>query len=278
MNKVRVLVDGSTDLPKDLLEKYGIGVVPLTVSFGAESFVGGVDIDGPTFYARMKTEKELPKTACPSQEKFAEAYKEEGDIIVFTIAEKLSGTYSAAVTGKSIYLEEHPEKRIEIIDTDQGSTPVGLMAIKAVKMLEEGKTIDDIIAQAKIWEHEVVHYGTLETLENAIKGGRINRIAGSIVNALNFKAIVHIIGGQVKPIDKARGELNSLKKVIEYVEKDLKGQTKTIGLAHANAPEKAEKVKKMIQERLPYTEIIVAEVGPVMGTYTAEGAILISAI
>lgn len=278
MSRVRILVDGSTDLPKEALEKYGIGIVPLNVAFGAESFVGGVDIDCPTFYGRMKLEKDLPKTSCPSPEKFIDAYGEEGDVLVFTITANLSGTYSAAVMGKNMYLEENPSKNITIIDSNQGSTPTGLMAIKASKMLAEGKSIDDVVRESEIWKKEVIHYGTLETLENAIKGGRISRIAGTIINALNFKAIIHITDCQVKPIDKARGDMNSIKKVIDYVEKDLKGEKRMMAIAHANCPDKAEKVKKMLDERMEYTELIIAEVGPVMGTYTAEGAILISAL
>ncbi|MGL5440270.1 MAG: DegV family protein [Filifactoraceae bacterium] len=278
MNKTRVFVDGSTDLPKYILEKYNIGVVPLNVSFGEDSYIGGVNIDGPTFYSRMRQEKELPKTSCPSPEKFMESYGEEGDILVFTIMIELSGTYNSAIMGKKMYLQENPHKNITIIDSHQGSTPIGVMAVKAARMLEEGKTVEEIVEESEIWKREAIHYGTLETLENAIKGGRVNRIAGKIINALNFKAIIHIGNHQVKPIDKARGELNSLKKVIEYVEKDMKGEKKIIGIAHANCPEKAEKVKKMVEENLNYSEIIIAEIGPVMGTYTAEGAILVSAM
>ena len=92
-------------------------------------------------------------------------------------------------------------------------------------------------------------YGTFETLENAIKGGRINPLAGKIIGALNFKAIVQIKDGVVKPIDKARGESNSIKKVANYITSSIEDtKDKILCLMHANCPEKAHKLLSIIED------------------------------
>lgn len=278
--KIKIITDGSCDLPKDIIDKVNLGIVGINVAFGEESYIGGVDIDQATFYKKMKESKELPKTSSPSPDRFIEAYKcEEEEVLVLTLTSKLSGTYSNAVLAKNMYLEEHNEKRIEVVDSESGSIGVALMILKCNDLIEQGKTMDEILQEIEKYKKEIVFFGALDTLENAIKGGRVNPIAGKIINALNFKVIIQIDDGEVKPIDKARGGSNSIKKALEYVENNIKdANTKTAIVAHANCPDKAEKVKQLIKENLKVKEILTASIGPIMGTFTAEGAILIAVL
>ncbi|MGL5330783.1 MAG: DegV family protein [Peptostreptococcaceae bacterium] len=280
MSKIKLVADGSCDLPKEIIERYNIEVVGINVSFGDESFVGGVDIDSETFYGRMKVEKELPKTSCPSPERFINVFKGEEDVLLITITSKLSGTYSAAVLAKNMHDEEGSNNRVEIIDSRSGSIGQAVLVIKAAEMIEKGMSLDEIIDEInKIIKDEYVFYGTLETLENAIKGGRINPIAGKIINALNFKAIIQITEGIVKPIDKARGVNNSLKKVLDYVDANLSNpEERTLIVGHANCLEKAMKIKETLEGKYNFKQSLISEIGPVMGVYTSEGAILVTVL
>ena len=280
MNNIKLITDGSCDLSKDIIEKYNIEVIGLNVSFGDETYIGGVEIDNDTFYKRMANSKELPKTSCPSPEKFIESYDcEEDNIIVLTLASSLSGTYSTARLAKDIFIEQNPNKKIEIIDTQNGCAGQGNLVVKAAQMIQEGKNFEEIVENIEKIKHDVIHYGTLETLENAIKGGRVSPLKAAIANAFNFKIVVEIGKGEVKPVDKARGEINSLKKVVENVLK-LSEDTnnKILSIAHANCPEKAIKVREMLEKENQFKEVMISEVGPVMGTYTAKGAILVSVL
>lgn len=277
MNKIKLLVDGGCDLPKETLEKYNIGIVGLNISFGEESFIGGLEIDNETFYKRMKEEKELPKTSCPSPDRFIEAYKGEEDVLLLTVSSKLSGTYSSAKLAKDMYDSEFGDKKVEVLDTMSGSIGQGLLAIKASELISNGKSLDEVIEALNDLKEDILFYGTLETLDNAIKGGRINPIAGKIINALNFKAIIQVTEGIVKPIDKARGVNNSLKKILDYVDNNINQPSdRVLAIAHAYCNEKAVKIKESLESKYDFKEIIIAEIGPVMGTYTSEGAILVS--
>lgn len=277
---IRIITDGSCDFPKEVLDRVNPGIVGINVAFGEESYIGGVEIDEETFYNKMKGCKELPKTSSPSPDRFIELYDcEEDEILVFTLTSKLSSTYSNAVLAKNMYLEENPNKRIEVIDSQSGSIGVALMILKCNELIENGKTMDEILDAIDKFKEEIIFFGALDTLENAIKGGRVNPIAGKIINALNFKVIIKIEDGLVKPIDKARGGSNSLKKAFEYVQNNLTNTNeKTIIIAHANCPEKAEKIKQSIQEKIDFKEILIASIGPIMGTFTSEGAILVSVL
>ena len=279
MNKIKLLVDGGCDLPENILEKYNIELVGLNVSFNDESYIAGVEIDNETFYKKMSESKELPKTSCPSPDRFLEAYKGDEDVLMITVSSLLSGTYSSAKLAKDMYEDKNSNKKIEVLDSMSGSIGQGLLAIKEAELINEGKTLDEIVSILEKLRNDVIFYGTLETLENAIKGGRINPLAGKLINALNFKAIIQVTEGVVKPIDKARGVNNSLKKVLEYVESNIKNvDEKILVIAHAHCEDKASKIKESLEIKYKFKDIIIAEIGPVMGTYTSQGAILISSL
>lgn len=277
---IRIITDGSCDFPKEILDRVNPGIVGINVAFGEESYIGGVEIDEETFYNKMRGCKELPKTSSPSPDRFIELYNcEEDELLVFTLTSKLSSTYSNAVLAKNMYLEENPNKRIEVIDSQSGSIGVALMILKCNELIENGKTMDEILDAIDKFKEDIVFFGALDTLENAIKGGRVNPIAGKLINALNFKVIIKIEEGLVKPIDKARGGGNSLKKALEYVQNNVKDSNeKTVIIAHANCQEKALKIKQTVEANANFKEVLIASIGPIMGTFTSEGAILVAVL
>lgn len=280
MKKIKIITDSSCDLPANIIDRYNIGIIGLNVSFGDETFIGGVEIDNDTFYKRMKSEKELPKTSCPSPERFMKSYEcEEEIVLVLTLTSKLSATYSTAVLAKELYTKEIGEKDIRVIDTTSGSLGAGLLVMKAAQLRDEGKTIDEIVEEIEKIKDEIVFYGALDTLENAIKGGRVNPIAGKIIGALNFKVVIHITDGLVKPIDKTRGEGNSIKKVCEKVKNQISNtENKILVIGHSNCMEKALKAKDIMEEENTFKEVVIGDIGSVMGTYTSEGAILVGVL
>ena len=278
MSKIKIITDSSCDLNKDIVQKYNIGIVGLNVSFGEETYIDG-EMENDTFYKRMAESKELPKTSCPSPEKFIKSYEGEDEILVLAISSKLSATYSTAVLAKNMFLEENPNKRIEVIDTQTGSVGQGLLVLKSAQLAQQGKSLNEIVEIIEKIKNELVFFGYLETLENAIKGGRINPLAGKLINALNFKIIIQVVDGLVKPVDKARGDNNCIKKVVESVcLRITKGEKKVLAIGHSNCLQKALKVKEMMLENHRFEDITISEVGSVMGTYASKGAILISVL
>lgn len=281
MKNIKIITDGSCDLSQKIIEESNVEIVDVTVSFGENSYSTRKDITISQFYEMMKDYKELPKTSCPSPNQFLEAFDcEEENIIVLCLTSKLSGIYNSAVLAKNMYEEENGnKKRIEIIDTTTGSIGQALLVSKVANMIDEEKSMDEIIDTIEKLRHEVIFYGALHTLENAIKGGRINAIAGKIIGALNLKAIVHITDGLVKPMDKARGDKNSINKVIDYIKNNIHKTSGTkLAIGHANCLEKALKIKEVLENHHNFEEIHIMEVGPSMGVYTSEGAVLVAAI
>ena len=279
MKNIKIVTDSSCDLNKDIIDRYNIEIVPLNVAFGDDIYVDG-EIEKPEFYKMMDESSTLPKTSCPSPEKFMNSYEgEEDNIIVITLASKLSGTYSTAVLAKNLFEEKYPNKNVAVIDTETGSIGQGLLVTKAAQLAQDGKSFEEIVKTIESIKSNVVLYGALDTLENAIKGGRVNPLAGKLINALNFKVIVKVSNGEVKPYDKARGDNNSMKKVVENVLNSIEGkEVKSLAIAHANCLDKALKVKEMMLKNNEFEDITISDIGSAMGTYTSKGAILISVL
>lgn len=281
MRNIKLITDGSCDLSQEIIDSSKVEIVDVKVSFGDKSYSTRTDITIPEFYEMMKDYNELPKTSCPSPNQFLDAFDcEEDNIIVLCLTSKLSGIYNSAVLAKNMYEEENGnKKRIEIIDSTTGSIGQALLVSKVGNMINENKSMDEIVNTIEKLKHEVMFYGALHTLENAIKGGRINALAGKIIGALNLKAIVHITDGLVKPMDKARGEKNSINKVIDYIKNNVNKTSGTkLAIGHANCPEKAMKIKEVLENYHDFKEVYVMEVGPSMGVYTSEGAVLVAVI
>ncbi|MEG0050847.1 MAG: DegV family protein [Terrisporobacter sp.] len=277
MKNIKLITDGSCDLSQQIIEESQVEIVDVMVSFGDKSYSTRTDITISQFYDMMKDFNELPKTSCPSPNQFIEAFNcQEDNIIVLCLTSKLSGIYNSAVLAKKMYEEEFGnKKRVEIIDSTTGCIGQGLLVSQVGRMINDNKDMDEILKKIDELKNELVFYGALHTLENAIKGGRINPIAGRIANVLNLKGIVHVTDGLVKPIDKARGEKNSINKVVDYIKNNIdKCSGKILAVGHANCPEKALKVKEILEQTYNFEEIHIMEVGPSMGVYTAEGAIL----
>jgi DegV family protein with EDD domain len=282
---IKIVIDSSSDISKEEAVQLGIEVIPMIVAFDKDEYYDGVDLTPKEFYEKLIESDVLPKTSQITPFRYMEVYerlvKEGYDVIVITLSSKLSNTYSSAVLAKSIYLENNPEsnKKIEVIDSLSGSIGVGLMVHKAYELAQQGKKLDEVVEYIESIKKDIVFYGTLDTLENAIKGGRVNPIAGKLINALNFKVIIEISEGIVKPIDKARGESNSMKKLFERVKENISDvENKIIVIGHSNCEDKAMKIAKNIEENYSFKKVIISSIGPVMGTYTSEGAILIATL
>ncbi len=278
---IKLITDSSSDLPMELKEKYQIEVVPLNIQFGDHHFKSGVTIDNSTFYQMMRDSKDLPKSACPAPYDFLETYKKtaaEDDIIVLTISKNLSGTYDSAVLAKKMLLEEQPNRKIEVLDTSTGSTGMLLLNLQAARDISTGKTFEEIVATIKDSVSKTNTFILLETLENVIKGGRLDRFKATIANVLNIKISLRVdLEGKIEVFEKIRGDKKALRRFIDTIgEYTNEFEDKTITLSHSNCEEKGRAVLAEIMEKYPFKEGILTEMGPLIGTYAGEGGLVLS--
>ncbi|SHJ68568.1 DegV family protein [Tepidibacter formicigenes] len=278
MNNIKLITDSSCDLPEHIIKEYNISIIPLNILFRNESYLDGVDISKKEFYKKIKNYDKLPKTSSPSPLSFFKEYDcEEENVLVISLSSGLSSTYNNALIGKNMYLEEYKGKRIEVLDSKTGSMGLGLCVLKAAKLIKEGKNIDYIIRKIKEDIENSFTYVVLDTVENAVKAGRISSFKEKIVQILNLKIIVKVEDGLVKVFDRARGDKKSLNKLIDYIESaGVNTSERILAICHANALNKALKLQDLVNKKYEFKEIIISEIGASIGSYSSEGAILIS--
>ncbi|TLS50182.1 DegV family protein [Paenibacillus antri] len=277
---LHIITDGSSDLPESIRDAWGIRVVPLGVRFGEAEFDS--TMASSEFYARMRESESLPQTSSPAPHAFMDAFRDvpAGEpILVVALSSQVSSTYRHAVLAKEMFEEERPDAgRIEVIDSKTASAGLGGIVYKAAKMAKDGVGARDIASAVKRLAAETRTHFVLDTLENVIKGGRLDRVRGAVASMLNIKLLMHASEqGAIEVLEKARGTSNAVKKLIDRIE-DAKHEVsgKLLAVAHSNCEERAKALVRDILARYDFGEVIVSDMGPVIGTYAGEGGLLIS--
>lgn len=276
---IHIITDGSADLTTELAEQYGIHVVPLHVHFGDECYTS--NMDSGLFYSKMKENTELPKTSSPSPGDFLNMYKSldsSQDIFVICLSSSLSSTYSHALMAKDLYEEEGHPNSIVVVDSRTSSIGLGLLAVRAAIMSEANGSLQEISSKIEEFIKYTRTYFTLDTLENVIKGGRLSRIKGTVASMLNIKVLMYASEeGCVEIMDKVRGTQRVLKRLVEKVGDAWHHADKEwIAFAHSNCEDRAKEFIRAVMEKYPFQNVLLVNMGPVIGTYAGEGGILVT--
>lgn len=272
---MQIITDSSCDLPKEFIERYNLIIVPLHIQLDGKTYVDGIDLTHHEFYEKMAASPTLPQTSQPSPQSFVDAFKEGAkrakEILSIHLSSKLSGTFSCAQLSKEL-----ADVKVEVFDSLSSSMGLGLQVLKACKMVEEGFDLQSIIEKLKEYSEQMKVLVYLETLENAVKGGRVNRVKEMVANLLNLKFIVHVEKGYVKVLKSIRGKKRAISFMMDAIEeKQVDFRDKIIGITHCNRIEDALALKEEIIKRFNPQEVIVTTMGPVIGTHAGEGGLLV---
>ncbi|MES2124847.1 MAG: DegV family protein [Gemmatimonadota bacterium] len=273
--RVAIVVDSSNDLPDPVLDRHRIIVVPLQVMFGTESFRDRIDLKPEEFYRRLRTSKELPTTSQPAPAEFVRAFRaarEEADEVVgIFVAGVLSGTLAsarAAIAAAGI-------DRVQLVDSRAASLGLGMLALRAAELIDEGWDAPSVARELDRVRSQSGMFITVDTYENLIRSGRVSRGKAWLGGLLDIKPIIEVdTTGRLQPIDRVRGSEQLVPRVLELLEKRLTPRPRTIrfGVAHAEAPEAAERIRTALMAAYRPKEVIVAPVTGVLGTHVGSGA------
>jgi DegV family protein with EDD domain len=268
-----IVLDSTADYP-DAQDRFpNWRIVPLYVRFGAESYRDYVDIEPVEFYARLRTAEELPTTSQPTPADFAAAYEELAGferVLSLQLSSKLSGTFQSAGTAAAA-----TDGRVRVIDTGTASAAITMLGLAFQRRLERGTTDDEVDELVERFKGESGLIFTLDTLEYLARGGRIGRAAGWAGQLLHIKPILTLADGEVLPVKRVRGNRKAIQEFRNAFETGTRDEPGLrVGIAHADAPERMEAVKKLVQDVRPAAEIEVATtLGPVLGTHAGPGTV-----
>jgi DegV family protein with EDD domain len=268
-----IVIDSTADFPEAPRRFANWRMVPLYVRFGDESRKDYVEMGPEEFYSRLRTATELPTTSQPTPGDFLSAYEELGAydrIYSLQISAKLSGTFHSAQTAAA----ELGDK-VRVIDTETASAAIAMLGLAIQRRLERGATDDTIDSLVARFKNDAGLLFTVDTLEYLQKGGRIGRAAAMAGNLLHIKPILTIAEGEVVPVKRVRGNQKAVQEFARAFAQDTVDEPSLrVGIASADAPERVETVRKLVEDVRPKAKIEIATtLGAVVGTHAGPGTV-----
>lgn len=269
-----ILLDSTADFPEARDRFPNWRIVPLYVHFGDTSFRDYEDLEPPAFYERLRAAAELPTTSQPTPRDFLSCYETlDGFERIFSIhvSSKLSGTYESA----RIAAAELEPTRVRMVDSESASVGIAMLALSIQRRLERGTTDEEIDELIERYKRDVGLLFTVDTLEFLAKGGRIGRARAMAGQLLHIKPILSIRDGEVLPVKRVRGNQKAFAEFVSEVRSSTRDEPGLrIGIAHADAPARAEALATMVRDERPQAEIeIVTTLGAVVGTHAGPGTV-----
>ena len=274
---IQIVIDSTTDLPAQAAEQ--VKIVPLTIHFGEQQYVSGVDIDARSFYEKLVESDVLPTTSQPTPAAFADVFQaavEAGDeVVCITISSKLSGTFQSA----SIAAMDFPGK-VFVVDSRTVTLGCGILTQYALDLAKQGISARELAQRVEKKREKVRLLALLDTLEYLKKGGRISATVAFAGGLLNIKPVICVAEGEVKLLGKARGFRQGSNLLMQQIEKAggldfempmLLGYT---GLSDAMLKKYMEDSAQLWQGRVD--SLPVSIVGSVVGTHAGPGAVAVA--
>jgi len=277
VSNVAIVTDSCASIPERLLESLNIHWVPYYIHFGKEVFRDLVTIQRGTFYNRLMTARELPKTASPGPGDYLTMYQSlaeqgVGEIASIHMTSKGSGAYQAAVAAQAMIGELLPSLKIEVIDTLNVSMCHGWMVIEAARAALSGKSLAEVAQQVFTMIPITRMIQTAETLKYLYMGGRIGKAKHLVGTLLNIKPLISMEEGVIVPVGTAHCRGRAYQMMVDKVEAVVGKMGKIkIAYVHAAALEEVDKLRKLVEERLTCVETIIAELSPALGVHTGPG-------
>jgi DegV family protein with EDD domain len=271
---VRIITDTTAGLPAETAQRYSIPVIPQVVVFGTDSYLEGIEIDNATFMQRLKTSRELPKTAAPSPELFVKEFERlvpggEPILCIHPSAE-VSGTVRAA----TVAARDFPNADIRVIDTRFIASPLATMVTLAAEWAEGGLDADTIEARLRELIPRCRLYFLVATLEYLAKGGRIGGAAALLGSVLQVKPILIFHDGQVNQFERERTHKRAVVRlkelVLDQIPRDGSGH---LSVMHAGVPDQGLALADDLGAQLGLAHIPILDMPPAIVTHAGPGVL-----
>lgn len=275
---LKIITDSACDLPIKLIEEYDIEVLPFIIYIDDQEYVDGVNITPEQVYAAIKANK-LPSTAqVPAQkllDTFTKYAKANQPCLYLSFSSKMSGTCNTARLIAAEVQQKYTDAQITIVDTASGCLGQGLIVLEAAQMAKAQVPAEEIIEHIKKRsQNNVEHVFSVDDLQHLHRGGRLGAASAFLGELLSVKPILHVKDGLMVPFQKVRGKKMALKRIVELVkERSLGDPEQLIAISHADDPNMAEQLKKMLQDTLGYKNFIVNVVGSVLACHIGIGGV-----
>ncbi len=269
---VRIVTDSACDLSQELVDQHGIEVVPLSIRFGADEFVDRTELSVDDFYARMAASDALPETAAPSPGAFEQAFRALGgagdEVVSINLSAALSATMQSAATAAKAL---EGEVAVTVLDSKALTLGLGNIVVAAAEAAKGGASVADVVALVESLSERTRMWGTLDTLDNLVKGGRVGKAQALVGSVLSIKPVLDMSSGEVHEAAKPRTRKKALlwlrDKVVEH------GEVDNLWVMEGHAEEDAKDLVELLAAEYDAAAIGTGRIGPVIGTHGGPGVL-----
>jgi len=271
---LRIVTDGSVDMPENWQKSFDINVVPLWVNFGEETYLQGVDISLDNFYKLVREKKIFPTTSLPSPQQVVDFYRKianTGDnVLSIHLTNTLSGTFSIfQMAAKELAGEIH----IFPFDSGAGSAALAFMCRDARLMEKAGASVQDIISYLDRIRKRLIVMFTVDNLEFARLSGRVNTMQSALSSLLKIKPIIVLRDGLLQMAEKVWTRQRALDRILEIARERLGEKKVVMAIVHAADPEMAGEVVEKARRLFNIHELIVTDLSIPVAAHLGPGTI-----
>lgn len=271
MQKIKIVTDSTADLSQEVIEKYDIHVLPLSISVNGQTYLDRVDLQPDEFIEEMIKSEELPKTSQPAMGTFVEMYDKLGEdgseVLSIHMTSGMSGTVATANSAASM-----TDTKVTVVDSQFITHALAYQVVEAAKMANEGRSLEEILKRVDEVRKNTRLYVVVDTLENLVKGGRIGKGKAFIGSLLNIKPIASLEDGVYNPVTKVRSQGQIVKTLAKLFEEDTAGKVvKAVAIPHAKAIPLAENVKAAVEKVSGFAQSEIFFTTPIISTHTGPG-------
>lgn len=281
----KIITDSTTDLPTEYLEEHNVGCLAISYILDGITYGRERQLDWKNFYACMRDEGKMPTTSqinpAEAKEQLEEYIKDGAgrEILYLAFSSGLSGTCGNIRMAAEELMEEHPDVKIIVVDSLGASMGEGLFVHKAVRMRDEGKSMEETAEWLEKHVLNFTHVFTVDDLYHLYRGGRVSKTAAVLGTMISIKPKLHVDdAGHLILIGKVRGRKKSLSALVDYMGEKMGSWTEEnrrdyVFISHGDALEDAEYVRDLIKERYGCRNFLINHIGPTIGAHSGPGTI-----
>ena len=280
MRKYCITTDSNSDLPQEYIDKLNTTIIPQYYSFGDTVYGDELNMPPAEFYERMK-KGELPGSQANNpaviEEKFRALLDKDLDIIHIGFSSALSGSYNNVCMVAKELLEEYTDAKITVIDSLNVSLGESIMVLHANALKDKGASYEEVVNVIEEFKHHINVQFTVDDLFHLQRGGRVSKTTAVVGSALNLKPFLYVSdAGTLVSAGTVRGRKKSLHTLVDRMKATLEENTDyslPVGIVHGNCLEDAQAVAELVKEQTDFTNIIINDISPSIGTHAGPGAL-----
>ena len=275
MDKVAIIADSIACFTREMVEQYGIRIVPSNIHFDGKVYKEYLDISSSEAYRLLERDTDCFTTSSPSPADYLEAYRELStraqSILCITLSAKLSALHDMAQVAKEQAKQELPQTTIVLLDSRTCAAAEGFVVLATARAVAEGKSLAEAIKTAEEVRDKVNLLTLMETIRYAYRSGRIPKVASQIGSALSVKPILSISDGAAHFVGIARTKERGVERILGMMQKKVGANPVHVAVVHADALEEAQRLKEQVASEFNCRELWISEFSPIMGYTTGRG-------